>query len=289
MKTIKTINNTIRILFVYILVLSLIALMPAICKGQYYENKITPKEKVFVKKMPSKKKLWIFVMAGQSNMEGRGKIEPQDTLINKRIIYLDENQNWCYAKEPLHTYSKLYDLDCGKAFAETILENVPRNVTIGLIPCAVGGTSVEEWLNDDKRRGVCLYSNFKNKVEIAQKSGKIKGILWHQGESDSSHKERRESYTKNLEKLINLFRKDIGNDKLPFVMGEICIFKDLEPEKKENRKSINTSLHAVNRDFTGTGIIYTQDLNHRGDILHFETLSVREMGIRFAKMMIDLL
>ena len=54
--------------------------------------------------LPSKENLWVFLMAGQSNMAGRGKIETQDLITNKRIITINENNHWIVAGEPLHFY-----------------------------------------------------------------------------------------------------------------------------------------------------------------------------------------
>ena len=54
--------------------------------------------------LPPKENFYIFLMAGQSNMAGRGFVEPVDTISNPRILTLNKNNEWVYTKEPLHYY-----------------------------------------------------------------------------------------------------------------------------------------------------------------------------------------
>jgi len=51
-----------------------------------------------------KKKTWVFILAGQSNMAGRGVVEAEDTITHPRIKTIDKNGNIILAKEPLHFY-----------------------------------------------------------------------------------------------------------------------------------------------------------------------------------------
>ena len=54
--------------------------------------------------IPEKENVWVFIMAGQSNMAGRGTVEPQDTIPNKRILSINRDGHIIIAKEPLHFY-----------------------------------------------------------------------------------------------------------------------------------------------------------------------------------------
>src|SRR5690606_38303303 len=146
----------------------------------------SPKTEEKVDKLQPKENLWVFIMAGQSNMAGRAFVEPQDTISHPRVITINKNNEWVYAKEPLHFYEPdLAGLDSGLSFGKELAERTRDHITIALIPCAVGGSSVEQWLNDAMHRDVKLLSNFKEKVDFAQQHGTIKGNLWHQGESDA--------------------------------------------------------------------------------------------------------
>lgn len=59
---------------------------------------------------------------------------------------------------------------------------------IGLVPCAIGGSSIEQSLGDSTYRGITLYSNFLHKAIAAAQHGTIKGLLWHQGETNTGLK-----------------------------------------------------------------------------------------------------
>ena len=71
-------------------------------KGQQKDlrTEYFPKQKEYVDRMPPKENLWIFLMAGQSNIAGRGKVEPPDTIPDHRILTVDSTGKWMYAKEP---------------------------------------------------------------------------------------------------------------------------------------------------------------------------------------------
>ncbi|WP_339705782.1 sialate O-acetylesterase [uncultured Kriegella sp.] len=240
-----------------------------------------PTTVTYVDQLPEAENLWIFLLTGQSNMAGRGFVEPQDTIANKRILTIDKAGQWIYAKEPLHFYEpKMAGLDCGLSFARHLLKDVPNNVTIAILPCAVGGSSIEQWLNDDTHRGVPLLTNFKSKVAIAKKKGTIKGVLWHQGESDANV-ERIPEYFENLDKLTQQFRQIIGIDTLPIILGQLGLYA--EPNKKRRQwKTINKIIYDYAEKNAYIGVISSKGLNEKGDKVHFDGASQREMGKRFA-------
>lgn len=199
-----------------------------------------PKSLEQVKNLPHSDSLWIFFMAGQSNMAGRGFVEPQDTVPNKRIITIDESMNWIYAKEPLHFYEpSLTGLDCGLSFSKNLLESIPEGISIAIIPCAIGGSSIEQWIYNETFRGVKLIDNFKEKVDFSRNYGTIKGIIWHQGESNAKS-EMLSKYPQRLDSLINKFRVLVENDSLPIILGELGSYT-CPIDKQMRWDSINNS------------------------------------------------
>lgn len=183
-----------------------------------------PKVAARVNNLPKKETTWIFIMAGQSNMAGRGQVEPQDTIPNPRILTTNKQDQVILAKEPLHFYEpNLTGLDCGRSFGKTLIKQVPANVSILLIPTAVCGSSLSQWLGDSTHRSVALLTNFKEKVALAKKLGQIKGILWHQGESDANPKDIPD-YETRLTQLFRLFREVAGVKNLPIIAGELGSF-----------------------------------------------------------------
>ena len=241
----------------------------------------TEKHIYFSPQMKSLKKenVWVFIMAGQSNMAGRGVVEPEDTIPDKRVLSINRNGEIIIAKEPLHFYEpERTGLDCGLSFAKALITKIPDSVSVLIIPTAVGGSSIRQWLGDSAFRNVKLFSNFVSKVEIAKRNGVIKGILWHQGESDANeiniplHKQR-------LHLLFSKFRIVVGNNELPILLGELGSFSG----NRDNFNLINKSIHEFAAEDKNSSVILTGDLKDKGDQLHFNSEGLRTMGKRFAE------
>ena len=124
--------------------------------------------------------LQIFLLIGQSNMSGRGPIEPRDRVPVPRVFKLTQALGWEPAADPLH-FDKpaIVGVGPGLSFARCLTERDP-NIEIGLVPAAVGGTSLDEWAPGGK-----LYTDAVMRAQAALKRGTLGGILWHQGEADS--------------------------------------------------------------------------------------------------------
>ena len=230
--------------------------------------------------------IWIFLMAGQSNMAGRGEIEPQDRVSNERIIAINSRNQWVEAKEPLHFYEpSAAGLDCGMSFAQELLAKVPDSVTIALVPSAVGGSSVFQWVDNEEHRGVALLSNFYQKVALAKKKGVIKGIIWHQGESNANAGDL-PNYSDALLGLFTKFRAAVKNDDLPIIMGELGRFA--KPEGKAAFfEEINRLLLKIAEEDDRLFLVSSEGLDHKGDNLHFNSAAQRELGKRYAEVMIQ--
>ncbi|MFC3559273.1 sialate O-acetylesterase [Pedobacter jamesrossensis] len=226
-----------------------------------------------------KSNVWIFIMAGQSNMAGRAKVEPLDTITNKRILVMQPNGKITIAKEPLHLYEPaMVGLDCGLSFGKQLLKSIPDSISILLVPTAVGGSSINQWLGDSLHRGVKLHSNFKKLLNLSIQHGTVKGILWHQGESDANQVKVKK-YQQKLIELFLIFRKEVNNDQIPILTGEIGAFS----EQVEYQKQINKSIRKNANKDPYTFLVRTNDLAHKGDQLHFDAKSQRQLGERFAK------
>ncbi len=267
------------------LLLSTIGFLMISCFNQTDDKRIQnfPTEELKVTVIPEKKNVWVFLLAGQSNMAGRGFVEPQDTIPSKRILTINKNNELIYAKEPLHFYEPTATgLDVGLSFGEELIKNIPDSISVLLLPTAVGGSSITQWLNDENFRNVQLFSNFKEKLELGKSYGAIKGIIWHQGESDAN-KEDIENYEKRLSQLISKFRKNSGNNELPIIIGELGSFSD----NNEQWKEINEQIRAYATTDSLTIVVQTSDLKHKGDKVHFSSESIRILGKRYAKKYLD--
>ncbi len=237
-----------------------------------------PKETEYVNQLPKKRKVWIYIMAGQSNMAGRGVVEAQDTVSHPRIITINQAHKFILAKEPLHFYEPaLTGLDCGLSFAKKMISEIDSSITILLIPTAVGGSSIKQWLGDSLHRNVKLQTNFREKIEFARKHGIIKGILWHQGESDAELR-LIPGYENRLHELFTQLRSYARNRKLPVFIAELGSYS----KNQENWDLINKAIHHYNSKDKNSFVINTQDLKSKEDYIHFNSEGQRQMGERFA-------
>ena len=244
-----------------------------------------PKQSEEMMTIPKKENVWVFIMAGQSNMAGRGIVEKEDTVPNKRILSVNNAGRMVVAKEPLHFYEpNLTGLDCGVMFARTLIKEIPDSISLLIVPTAVGGSAISQWLGDSTHRGVALLSNFWKHVEIGKKFGVIKGILWHQGESDANEKNI-PHYKKRMGELFSKFRAAVGNNELPVMVGELGSFSD----NPVNFSLINNAIHEYAAEDRNCSVISTKDLKDKGDHLHFNSKGQRAMGKRLAKAFLKVL
>ena len=232
--------------------------------------------------LPSKENFYLFILAGQSNMAGRGFVQPADTVPSPKVLTLNKNNEWVYAKEPLHYYEpSRTGLDCGLAFGKKLTSLYKNDITIGLIPCAVGGTSIEQWLGDSVYRLVRLYSNLLKKAHTAASSGTLKGILWHQGEANAVPGYY-SNYRDKLQKFFAKLRKDLNASDLPVYAGQLALF--LHRSENPFADSVNNDLALLSLSMKNVYVINTLDLTPKSDSIHFNSPSQRMMGERFAEM-----
>lgn len=234
-----------------------------------------------INSVPDKEHFYIFLLAGQSNMAGRGLVQPADTVSSSRVLMLNKNNEWVYAKEPFHYYEPgRTGLDCGLSFGKELSHLYGKNITIGLVPCAIGGSSIEQWLGDSNYRGVKLYSNFLQKAQAASQTGIIKGLLWHQGESNAGARSYK-NYKENLQVFFERVRKDLNQPDLPVYAGQLGSY--LSKIANPNAEAVNNDLQRLSISYKNFHVIYTGDLTCKSDTIHFDSRSQREMGKRFAK------
>ena len=228
----------------------------------------------------------LYILAGQSNMAGRGKVLEQDMQTHLRVYVLNQNDEWELAKDPLH-FDKPGSVGTGPglAFGEA-MAGYKKHVRIGLIPCAAGGSPISSWIKGGYHEQTKShpYDDALARARAAMQSGVLKGIIWHQGESDSNP-EKIQVYQAKLEKLISDFRRDLGDEKLPFVVAKLG---DFYVARNPDAESINRILANIHGKVENTACVDVSGLNHKGDVLHFDTKSSRELGRRYAELMIKL-
>lgn len=233
--------------------------------------------------LPEKHHFYLYLLVGQSNMAGRGTVEDQDKSPHPRVLVLDKNGIWETATEPLHWDKPSAGVGPGLAFGREITRLNPK-IVVGLIPCAVGGSPVDAW-----QPGVYFpatrshpWDDAIQRAKIAMQKGTLKGILWHQGESDCKP-ELAPFYEKKLHSLIQRFRSELKADGLPFIAGQMGKFSETPwtPETEH----VDKAHRDLPKKIANTAFVGSEQLNHRGDRLHFDSRSSRELGRRYAEAM----
>jgi len=219
--------------------------------------------------------LHIYILIGQSNMAGRAQVPDEAKGAMDGVYLLNADNQWEPATHPLNQYSTvrkgmgMQKLNPGYGFAKKMREANP-DIQIGLIVNAKGGTKIERWLGKSK-----LYWGIRGRAKAFKDTGQIKGVLWHQGESNSGNPE---DYLEQLKTLITNLRNDLEDPGLPFVAGQIRY----DPPQK-----INDEIAKLPEQVHLTGVASSQGLTTY-DRWHFDTESQIKLGERYAEQMVKL-
>ncbi|HVO74671.1 MAG TPA: carboxylesterase family protein [Ignavibacteriaceae bacterium] len=248
---------------------------------------------------------YIFLAFGQSNMEGAGKVEQQDKLVDNRFQVLqavdcpDLNRTkgkWYPAVPPLcRCRSGLSPLDY---FGRTLAANLPRNIKIGVINVSVAGCKIElfdkdnfqtyaagapSWMtNIIKQYNGNPYAYLVDLAKLAQKDGVIKGILLHQGESnpnDSSWTLKVKGVYDNLIKDLNL-----NPDSVPLLAGET-----VNADQGGICAGMNSFIAKLPEVIPNAYVISSSGCTDGPDNLHFNAAGYRIFGMRYGLKMLSLL
>ncbi|KAK8643077.1 hypothetical protein V6N13_012393 [Hibiscus sabdariffa] len=180
-------------------------------------------------------RLNIIILAGQSNMAGRGGVAndtatgiprwdgdvPPQCQPNPSIFKLSADMAWVEAREPIHAdidAKKTNGIGPGMAFANAVLTKDPNIGLVGLVPCAIGGTNISEW-----QKGEFLYEQLVKRARLALQSGAgFKAMLWYQGETDTIHKQDVELYGGRLKRFFQDLRSDLQAPMLPIFQVDLA-------------------------------------------------------------------
>lgn len=223
----------------------------------------------------------LFLLIGQSNMAGRGQLDSEKIDL-EGVYVINKNNEWVNAKDPIHYDKAVAGTGLAATFAIDVKNKSERK--IGLIPCAIGGTSIDLWAPDivDPVTKMMPYNQTVERAKKALQSGQLKGILWHQGESDSGNG-RYVNYGDRFDVLLKNLSEDLSFnlDSIPVIVGELGPFFSSQARNKE-AICIDSILH---QKATAINIycVSSQGLTHKGDSTHFDTPSLRELGKRYAK------
>jgi hypothetical protein len=176
----------------------------------------------------------LFLLAGQSNMAGRGLAPsplPPPFRPHPRVLRLAASRRWAVAAPPLHA-----DIDTHKAcglgpampFAHRLLQEAAgdSSLVLGLVPSAVGGTRIWMWA-----RGEPLYEAAvaRARAALGAGGGTLGAVLWFQGESDTIELDDATAYGGRMERLVTDLRADLGIPDLLVIQVNFCFRRGIRP------------------------------------------------------------
>ena len=223
----------------------------------------------------------LFLLAGQSNMAGRGEVTPERRLPITGVMALQQDGSWGPAVDPLHWDKAVAGVGLARSFAEAYREIHP-GVTVGFIPAACGGSPVEVWTEGAYFLPSKSYpfDDAVARTRAVMHRGELKAILWHQGEADSQPA-RVVHYEKRLKDLFAKFRREFGLKNLPIVVGQLGQFEG--KVVSEARREVNLIHQRVAAADDFAAFVTAEGLTPKSDMVHFDAASLDEFGRRYAK------
>ena len=254
---------------------------------QYAEFDVIPGKTYYLENRA--KKSWdIFLLFGQSNMAGQGTIEAIDRVTNDQVKVLAYNNcsslgrtynQWYTAAPPLHGCYE--GVGIGDWFAKTLIDSGYTD-TIALVPCAISGVDIDFFRKDvvsSRRNEFSIppdnnwdgaYDFMIQRLTLAMEKGTIKGILLHQGESDSGN----EQWLTKVQEIIADLKEDLGFGDVPVLVGEIPY--------KSVCSGHNTVVNKITNYVPNSKVISAEGLDGMNDDYHLDAASYRTFGKRYA-------
>lgn len=215
------------------------------------------------------------LLIGQSNMAGRGFLKEVTPIYNENIFML-RNGRWQMMTEPIHFDRSVAGVGPVASFAQAWC-NTNKGEQIGLIPCAEGGTSIDEWNAEGP-----LFRHAVSEARFAMETSDLIAILWHQGESDS-HSGKYGSYYEKLQALVQSFRKELGVPEIPFIAGGLGDYlgKSGFGSSCVEYELINRELRRYAENNSHSYFVTGEGLFPNPDGIHINAESQRRFGIRY--------
>jgi Carbohydrate esterase, sialic acid-specific acetylesterase len=215
------------------------------------------------------------LLIGQSNMAGRGFLEDVTPIYNEHIHML-RNGRWQMMAEPINVDRHISGVGPAASFAQAWTEDHPGE-SIGVIPCAEGGSSIDEWAIDG-----LLTRHAISEAKFAMETSEIAGILWHQGESDS-YGGRYKTYEDKLLLLFKHLRKELNAPDIPIMIGELGHYLGESGFGKSavEYKQINQVLSRIAHTEKNCYFVTSKGLTANPDGIHIDAVSQRKFGLRY--------
>ena len=217
-----------------------------------------------------------FLLIGQSNMAGRGDIA-EAIPVNTDHIKVLRNGRWLRMFRPINPDRSFAGVNLAESFAEAYANKY--GVDVGLIPCADGGTRLEQW-----QPGSILFDNAVYQARLASRTSTIAGILWHQGEGDCAEG-LHQTYAQRFTVIANALRDALELWDVPLLVGGLgdylANYQSAETYPCSTYPLVNAQLQQVAATLPRTGFVSAKGLTSKPDQLHFNAKSLYEFGLRY--------
>lgn len=216
-----------------------------------------------------------FLLIGQSNMAGRGLAGSVPTITHENIKML-RNGRWQPMAEPIHNDRPTAGIGLASSFAACWQANNQPD-QIGLIPCADGGTSLDDW-----QVGGELFDHAVFQAKLAKRNSQLAGILWHQGENDCASNLAAQ-YVEKFAAIIKALRKQLDEPTIPLIVGALGDFLPTGEYGAHflEYQRVNQALQKYTAVHPNSYFVSAEDLTANDDQIHFNGPSLRRFGSRY--------
>lgn len=250
---------------------------------------------------------FIFLTFGQSNMEGFPAPEAQDLIQNPRVRVLAYDNcpglgrvynQWYTAAPPLHSCRNA--LGPGDYFGKTLADALPPEVTIGIVGNAISGVDIDFFRKNVRstrrdqfrippdNQKTTAYDMIIERARLAQQVGVIKGIIFHQGESDAGQPNRSQWLGK-VQEIVRDLRTDLEIGDVPFLAGELLYANQNGGAGDAMNPLVNMLPGLVPEAHVVSANGLAEDPNDAQFNLHFSVVAQRELGRRYGQVMLGAL
>ena len=258
--------------------------------------------------LPAKREnLHVYLCFGQSNMEGAARPEAEDLKgVSNRFLLLPSMDDaergrtqgeWARALPPLcRPNTGLTPVDY---FGRRLTEVLPDSISVGVVHVAVGGIHIEgfmsdsigsyiqrrapEWMKDIlKSYDNDPYQRLLSLARRAQQDGVIKGILMHQGESNTGDPTWAGKVKTVYERLLSDLQ--LRAEDVPLIVGEV-----VQADGQGVCIRANKQIDALPETIPTAHVVSSDGCTNGPDRLHFDAAGYRELGRRYAETMLPLL
>jgi hypothetical protein len=211
----------------------------------------------------------VFILAGQSNMRGRGMPLSDGSPSDPRLLDWHAT-DWAVAADPLAYPPRPEDgIGPGMTFGLDAIADLPTQ-TLGFVQCAISDTPIYSWIP-----GRFAYEDCMTQVSAA--GGQVTAVLFQQGETDALKLYKAKAWRHNFELMVAGLRATFGPE-LPIILGELG---KLNPDTFKYQDQVRAQqIAAANEDYK-VALVHTDDLP-TADGKHFTTDAYKTLGHRYA-------